>query len=166
MQSQPLQQFGHESEMIRSGGSSSSSGRDWRLPVEEERSINLNTATERVQPSRRFHDQERSSSGRSYEEASSQRAPPPSTDLTWSSKPTPTSEPIALQSSGQFQPPRSNQAAQLSLLSLVSDQPSVSQPNRSAQTHSVSKPQPVSSKLFPMSQPSSNPLAGTGLREV
>ncbi|RID44635.1 hypothetical protein BRARA_I01417 [Brassica rapa] len=166
MQSQPLQQFGHESEMIRSGGSSSSSGRDWRLPVEEERSINLNAATERVQPSRRFHDQERSSSGRSYEEASSQRAPPPSTDLTWSSKPTPTSEPIALQSSGQFQPPRSNQAAQLSLLSLVSDQPSVSQPNRSAQTHSVSKPQPVSSKLFPMSQPSSNPLAGTGLREA
>ncbi|KAG2302719.1 hypothetical protein Bca4012_061048 [Brassica carinata] len=166
MQSQPLQQqFGQEqSEMMRSGGSSSSSGRDWRLPVEEERSINLNAATERVQPSRRFQDQERSSSGRSYEEASSHRAPPPSTDLTWSSKPTPTSEPIA----SQFQPPRSsNQAAQLSLLSLVSDQPSVSQPNRSTQpqTHSVSKPQPVS-KLFPMSQPSSNPLAGTGLREA
>lgn len=165
----PLQQQfggGHESEMIRSGGSSSSSGRDWRLPVEEERSINLNSATERVQPSRRFHDHDRS-----YEEASSSHraaAPPPSTDLTWSSKPTPTSEPIALQSSGQFQPPRSsNQAAQLSLLSLVSDQPSVSQPNRSnqTQTHSVSKPQPVS-KLFPMSQPSSNPLAGTGLREA
>lgn len=128
--------------------------------MEEERSINLNAATERVQPSRRFQDQERSSSGRSYEEASSHRAPPPSTDLTWSSKPTPTSEPIG----SQFQPPRSsNQAAQL--LSLVSDQPSVSQPNRSNQTHSVSKPQPVS-KLFPMSQPSSNPLAGTGLREV
>ncbi|KAJ0265745.1 Chaperone DnaJ-domain superfamily protein [Hirschfeldia incana] len=169
MQSQPLQQqFGHESEMMRSGGSSSSSGRDWRLPVEEERSINLNAATERVQqpqqqPSRRFNDQERS-----YEEASSHRAPPPSTDLTWSSKPTPTSEPVGLQSTGsQFQQPRSsNQAAQLSLLSLVSDKPSVSQPNRSnQQTHSVSKPQPVS-KLFPMSQPSSNPLAGTGLREA
>ncbi|KAF8081010.1 hypothetical protein N665_0910s0011 [Sinapis alba] len=146
------QQFGQEqSEMMRSGGSSSSSGRDWRLPLEEERSINLNAATERVQPSRRFHDQERS-----YEEASSRRAPP-STDLTWSSKPTPTSEPIALQSSSQFHPPRSNQAAQLSLLSLVSDQPN--------QTHSISKPQPVS-KLFPMSQPSSNPLAGTGLREA
>ncbi|CAH8321573.1 unnamed protein product [Eruca vesicaria subsp. sativa] len=165
------QQFGQEQgEMIRSGGSSSSSGRDWRLPVEEERSINLNNATERVQPSRRFHDQERSSSGRSYEEASSQRAPnPPSTDLTWASKPTPTSEPIALQHASQFQAPRSNQAAQLSLLSLVSDQPSVSQQNRAAQTqtqtHSVSKPQPVS-KLFPMSQPSSNPLAGTGLREA
>ncbi|ESQ29001.1 hypothetical protein EUTSA_v10023288mg [Eutrema salsugineum] len=162
------QQFGQEQQ-----SGSSTSGRDWKLPVEEERLINLNNATERVQPSRRFHEPDRSSSGRSSFEASSHRTP--STDLTWPSKPTQTSEHVPWQSSEparQFQQSRSMEAAQLSLLPSVSDQPSLSQQSRSTQSHAVSKPQPLSkpfsvsqptptAKPFPVSQPppaSSKPL--------
>ncbi|CAE5962358.1 unnamed protein product [Arabidopsis arenosa] len=154
------QQFGQE----QSSGSSS----DWKRPVEEERLINLNNATERVQSSRRFSEPERPPS-RSFE-GSSHRTP--STDLTWASKPTPVSEsvrqsePVPWQYSEparQYQSSsRSSEAAQLSLLPSVSVSPHASQPTRSNQSHAVSKPQPPpnTSKPMPVSQPptTSKPL--------